>query len=587
MAEVTNKEFAAILERMAAIMEVQGENRFRVAAMQRAARAIESAPEIATLVDEDDPSDLSKLLEIDGIGEGLAERAVELVTTGSLDEYDQLLEEVPAGVVAMLDVPGLGPKTVARFWHEADIESPDELAARIDSDPESLTSLKGIGKKTLEKIGRNLEFAASAADRVRIGTAMPVAESLVEALTDVKGVQRVTYAGSLRRGRETIGDLDLLVAADADNAEAISEAFVELDPVDEVIAQGSTKTSVRLGTGLQVDLRIVEPGCFGAALMYFTGSKEHNVRLRERAIDRGGKLSEYGYFQDNEEEPAAAETEEAVYEALELPWIPPELREDRGEINLAENDELPALIESEDVVAELHAHTTASDGSWSIRELAEAAAERGCHTVAVTDHSVSQSIANGLSAARLEEHIEAVREVADDLADTITVLAGSEVDILADGSLDYEDELLAELDLVVASPHTALSQGSQEATDRLLRAIDHPYVTILGHPTGRLVGQREGLSPDMGRLIEAAADRGIALEINANHRRLDLRDVHARQALEAGVKLSINTDAHGPDHFNELRYGILTARRAGATAADVINCLGRDELAEWIQSTRD
>jgi len=413
---------------------------------------------------------------------------------------------------------------------------------------------------------------------------LPLALWFVDQLSQIKAVKKVTYAGSLRRGKETIGDIDLLVAASTKDATAISDAFVKFEPVIDVQVKGETKTSIRTEDGTQVDLRVVEPKNFGAALMYFTGFKEHNVRMRERAIRMGMSLNEYALTQDDK--PVAGKTEEDVYKALNLSWVEPELREDRGELVLAENNQLPKLLTMEDIKAELHAHTTASDGHWSIRELALDATERGFHTVAITDHSKGQAQANGLDEKRLEKHIQDIRNVAAELKDTITILAGSEVDILADGKLDYADSLLKELDIVVASPHAALSQKPEVATKRLLRAIENPYLTIIGHPTGRLIGRREGLSPDMTALIAAAAQRGIALEINAHHMRLDLRDNHARAAIEAGVKLAINTDAHDAAGMDQLIYGVLTARRAGAQVKDVINCMSKTELVQWIGSTR-
>jgi DNA polymerase (family 10) len=358
-----------------------------------------------------------------------------------------------------------------------------------------------------------------------------------------------------------------------------------------VLVKGPTKTSVRTadslgnaGGGIQVDLRVIASESYGAALLYFTGSKQHNVALRERAIKQGFKLNEYGLYKGDK--PIAGETEEQVYQALGLAWVPPALREDRGELRLAESGQLPKLIEPTDILAELHAHTVASDGRWSIRELVMAAVDRGFHTVAVTDHSRSQPIANGLSIERMEQHIEDVRTVAQQFKGTITVLAGSEVDILSDGSLDYPNYLLKQLDIVVASPHNALGQDPAKATKRLIKAIENPYVTLIGHPTGRLINRREGLSPDMKRVVAAAAARGIALEINANNWRLDLNDINARAAIDAGVKLAINTDAHGPGDMDQLIFGVLTARRAGATKDDVVNCMSADKLQKWLKSTR-
>ena len=576
----TNQKIAHMFLEMADILEIQGANRFKVNAFSRAARAIEG---LAESLDDVGP-DKKKLQTYDGIGEGVADRIVQFMETGKIEDHQKLLAEIPPGLLDLRRVSGLGPKTIALMWNEAGVDSLDALKVKLKDDPNSLTKLKGLGKKKLDAIRKSIEFAAKADERVRIGVAMPMANWFVDKLRKLDGVKAVQFAGSLRRGRETIGDLDILVAAADKDRGAIAKAFREMEPVQEVLVAGSTKTSVRVEGNMQADLRIVDPASFGAALMYFTGSKEHNVKLRERAIKLGMSLNEYALTKDDK--PVASNTEEDVYKALDLPWIPPELREDRGEISLAEKDALPTLISIKDIKAELHAHTTASDGVWSIRDLANDAADRGFHTVAVTDHSKGQVQARGLNESRLEEHIIAIREVAEAMKGKIRILAGSEVDILADGKLDYANSLLKELDIVVASPHAALTQDPDKATKRLLKAIDNPYVTILGHPTGRLVSRREGLKPDMKALIAASAQRGIAMEINANHYRLDLRDTHARAAIEAGVKLAINTDAHGAADMNELIYGILTARRAGAAASDVVNCMDKADFAKWLASTR-
>jgi DNA polymerase (family 10) len=578
-----NAQLERLFQQMADALELTGANRFRVVSFQRAARVLGELTE--------DVADLSpsELTAIDGIGKGTAERIAEYLESGKIEEHQQVVEQVPQGLFKVLDIPGLGPKTVKQLWDEAQVTDIETLKAALRSG--KLEKLKGFGKKKIENIEKNLAFAETAGQRTRLGTAMPLAEAVVEYLRQLEGVKQCAYAGSLRRGKETIGDIDILVAAPGSDAPGIIAAFVGMDIVADVIAQGGTKASIRAnetdGAGMQIDLRVIPQASFGAAMLYFTGSKEHNVRLRERAQTMGWTLNEYALKEDKEDgKVIARKTEADIYDALKLAPIAPELREDRGEIALAEKDELPGLIELDDVIAELHTHTTASDGIWSIRELAEACAERGFHTVAVTDHSKGQAQANGLDAKRLEKHIKAVREVAEAMKDDIVVLGGSEVDILASGELDYDDDLLAELDLVVASPHAALSQDPDKATKRLLDAIEHPSVSIIGHATGRLIGRREGLSPDMGKLFEAGAKRGIAFEINANHYRLDLRDTHARAALKAGCKLSINTDAHGPADLDQLRYGVLTARRAGATRDDVINCLSKTKLAKWIKSTR-
>ncbi|MFW6060031.1 MAG: DNA polymerase/3'-5' exonuclease PolX [Phycisphaeraceae bacterium] len=575
-----NAKLADLFQEMADVTEILGGNRFRVNAFQKAARIIgELTQDVSEL------GDVNELQKIDGIGEGTAHRIREFLETGRIEEHEKLVKQVPNGVIALLQIPGLGPKSVATLWQQGGVTDTATLKKKLDSG--ELEDLPRMGRKTLENIKKNLAFAESAGQRVRIGEAMPLAQWFVDQLRAMKHVKEAHYAGSLRRGKETIGDIDLLVAADPDkHGKTISNAFVKLDVVSEVLLKGATKTSIRTDKGIQADLRIIEPAGYGAALLYFTGSKEHNIRLRERAINKGWKLSEYGLFNEKTDKRIAGKTEQEVYEKLGLAWIPPELREDRDEIKLAEKGRIPDLIALNDIQSELHAHTTASDGIWSIRELASAALDRGFHTVAVTDHSKSQVQANGLDAKRLEKHIEAVRAVADEMKGKITVLAGSEVDILADGKLDYPDSLLRELDIVVASPHSALSQDASKATKRLLKAIENRYVTILGHPTGRLINRREGLHPDIHEIVDAAAERGIALEINANNWRLDLRDTHARVAVEKGVKLSINTDAHGPADLDQLVYGILTARRAGATKQDVVNTFGKAQLTKWLKSTR-
>ncbi|MBI1372785.1 MAG: DNA polymerase/3'-5' exonuclease PolX [Phycisphaera sp.] len=584
----TNSELARRFEQAAQVVELIGGNRFRANAFNKGARVIgDMTDDVASLAD-----DITKLTAIDGIGKGLAEKIIEYVETGTIAELDELLADVPKGVVAMLDVPGLGPKKVATLWHDGGVESIEDLKAKIDAG--ELTDLPRMGAKTLDNIRKSLEFMASSAGRANIGDAMPRALAIVEAMKSVKGVTRIDYAGSLRRGRETIGDIDILCACDDPDtqAEAIGEAFRSLDIVTEVLAAGATKSSVRIEGAMQVDLRVVRTDRYGAALLYFTGSKDHNVKLRERAIKQELRLNEYGLWHSGDDKddpkarPVAAKTEEDIYKNLHLAWIAPEMREDRGELDASADDKLPGLIEVKDIKAELHAHTTASDGKWSIEELAEAAAARGFHTVAVTDHSVSSAIANGLDPARLKKHIKAIRKAAEKMKDDITILAGSEVDILSDGRLDYEDALLAELDIVVASPHAALGQDPDTATKRLLSAIHNPYVHIIGHPTGRLINRREGFHPHMDQLFKAAAETGTTLEINASHYRLDLNDNNARAAIAAGCMLAIDTDAHGPGDLDELQYGITTARRAWAEPKHVVNCKTAKQLQTWLTAKR-
>jgi DNA polymerase (family 10) len=573
------------LEQMASMLELTGANRFKVNAYDKAARAIKGAS-IDVIEHADDPK---KLEEIDGVGSSIAEKIGEFAETGTFEEFEQLRKKVPSGLIRVLAVPGIGPKTVRLMWTELEIETIDDLKKAIDDG--SLEDLPRMGKKTIENLKDAISFSEQSGERTPIGKAMPLAEDLVEKLGKVKGVRQIAYAGSLRRGAETIGDIDILVSAKT--PADVHDALTGTEGVEKVLASGETKTSVRMKLGnrqIQVDLRSIDDNAFGAAMLYFTGSKEHNVKLRERALKKDLTLNEYGLFPEDDEDtppqqrgvkPVACDTEEKIYKALDLKWIPPELREDRGELK----GKLPDLLELDDIKAELHAHTTESDGAMSIRELAEHAKQRGFHTIAVTDHSKSSAVANGLDEKRLRKHIKAVREVNDEM-DGITILAGSEVDILADGRLDYDDELLAELDIVVASPHTGLSQDPKKATSRLLKAIEHPLVHILGHPTGRLIGKREGLSPDIKALAEAAEAHNVALEVNANWRRLDLRDTHIAIALEAGALIAIDCDVHGPADYDQLRYGVLTARRGGLAASSCVNTWTAAKLQKWLKSKR-
>ena len=577
-----NRQLADAFERIASILEVTGANAFKINANRKVARVIKDLPEDISGF----AGDKKALTAIDGIGAGSADKILEFLETGKISELDELSSEIPDGLVDLLDVPGLGPKTVRRLWQEVDVTSIDGLKKAITDG--TLESMPRMGAKTIANIADSLEFMAQSGDRLGIGISLPIAESLLEDLSDVPGVTRIEYAGSLRRGRETTGDIDLLAVTS--DPEALATRFTSLPGVSKVLAQGETKCSIRLERGVQIDLRMVAEEVFGAALMYFTGSKEHNVVLREKAIKSGFRLNEYGLFEDDGEKtppqsrgisPTAAATEADIYSALGLPVHPPELREQRDDVT----QDPPPLVHRDLIRAELHAHTTESDGLMRLEELVEQARIRGYHTIAVTDHSKSSVQANGLSEDRLRRHIDAVHEL-DENSKDIKILAGSEVDILSDGRLDYDDDLLAELDIVVASPHVALRQAPDKATSRLLSAIRHPLVHVLGHPTGRIINKREGLSPDMPRLIEAAVECRTALEINANPLRLDLRDTHVRVATEAGCLIAINTDAHQPEDFDLLRYGLLTARRGRVGPDLCVNTWTADELQAWLTSKR-
>lgn len=581
-----NEDIAAIFEELATLLELTGANGFRVNAHAKVARVVEGlTSDLGELARSDDA--LKSLEAIDGIGKSSAQKIIEFATGGSVKDLDTLRGSVPDGLREVMKVPGLGPKTVRRLWQEAEVESLDDLEAAIEDG--RLEALPRMGRKTIDNIRESIEFMKTAGDRRRLGTAMPIAERLVEMMQSVPGVRRVAYAGSLRRGQETIGDLDLLVTTD--DPIAASEAFQSQPGVTRILVAGETKSSVRLEDGIQVDLRVVPEEVWGAALMYFTGSKEHNVALRERAIGRGLRLNEYGLFPDDGGDgspqsrgvAAIASTSEAeIYRALDLPWIPPELRVDRDEFEL---DVPEDLITVEDIRAELHSHTTASDGHLTIEELAVAARTAGRTVLAITDHSRSSAQANGLDEDRLRRHAEAIRE-ADAKVEGIRLLAGSEVDIHADGSLDYDDDVLAMLDVVVASPHASLRQDPETATARLCAAARHPLVSIIGHPTGRLIGTRKGLEPDIEAVISAAIEGGTALEINANPYRLDLRDIHVRAAVDAGCLIAINTDAHRAEHLEFIRYGVLTGRRGRLRVPGCLNAWPDEKLLEWLARNR-
>ncbi len=581
-----NEDIAAIFEELATLLELTGANGFRVNAHAKVARVVEGlTSDLGELARSDDA--LKSLEAIDGIGKSSAQKIIEFATGGSVKDLDSLRGSVPDGLREVMKVPGLGPKTVRRLWQEAEVESLEDLEAAIEDG--RLEALPRMGRKTIDNIRESIEFMKTAGDRRRLGTAMPIAERLVEMMQSVPGVRRVAYAGSLRRGQETIGDLDLLVTTD--DPIAASEAFQSQPGVTRILVAGETKSSVRLEDGIQVDLRVVPEEVWGAALMYFTGSKEHNVALRERAIGRGLRLNEYGLFPDDGEDgspqsrgvAAIASTSEAeIYRALDLPWIPPELRVDRDEFEL---DVPEDLITVEDIRAELHSHTTASDGHLTIEELAVAARTAGRTVLAITDHSRSSAQANGLDEDRLRRHAEAIRE-ADAKVEGIRLLAGSEVDIHADGSLDYDDDVLAMLDVVVASPHASLRQDPETATARLCAAARHPLVSIIGHPTGRLIGTRKGLEPDIEAVISAAIEGGTALEINANPYRLDLRDIHVRAAVDAGCLIAINTDAHRAEHLEFIRYGVLTGRRGRLRVPGCLNAWPDEKLLEWLARNR-
>jgi len=566
-----NQEVAEVFAAMADILAIQGGNYHRIMAYRRAAE------NVATLGRPlEEVWRAGELEAIPGIGKTLAAKIDELMRTGRLGAYEKLKAQVPPGVVEMLQVPDVGPRKAALFWQELGITSIEALerAAREGR----LRGLKGMGAKSEAKVLAGVEALKRRTGRTSLGVAWPLAHSMLDALRQVPGVVQAAPAGSLRRVRETVGDLDLLVAAE--NPEPVMACFRELDQVAEVLLSGPTKTSIRTHDGLQVDLRVLEPARWGTALQYFTGSQAHNIHLRGLALDRGLSLSEYRLKREDGSEILCA-TEEEVYAALGLPLIPPELREDRGEIEAALEDNLPDLIELDDLKGDLHFHTTWSDGHQSLLEMARAAQARGLKYGVVADHSHSLGVAQGLTADDLRRQRAEIEEVNRKMGGTFRLLAGTEVEVLSDGTLDFPDEVLAELDLVVAAVHSGLRQGREQVMARTLAAIRNSHVDIIAHPTGRLIGEREGADLDMELIFRAAAETGTALEVNAYPRRLDLRDVHVRRAIELGVKLAISSDAHDVNGFGVLPFGVATARRGWATAGDVINTWGVRRLLKW------
>jgi DNA polymerase (family 10) len=586
-------ELVKLFDTAAKILDLKGEVPFKAISFQKVARLLKDGE-----VDVEAAYAAGELEKVKGIGKSSAEMIREYLDTGRSTDYDELAASIPAGLVPMFALPGMGPKTIKLLWEERDVKSVEELAAAIDGG--KLKGVKGIGPKKIEQLKEAIDLAKKAGGRRGIWQIEPVAEGLVKAVASLVGVAEAQAAGSLRRRQETCKDLDIIAKLEPEaDGDAVTGAFAAFGEVEKVLVRGPTKCSVLVADGLQVDLRCIPPQHFGAALIHFTGSKDHNKRIRGLALDKEQTLNEWGLYKSIDWEkaerkagfppdnvkPVASETEAAVYEALGLVWVPPELREDRGEVEQAAADELPALIEAADLRADLHTHTVASDGRASIEEMAEAAKALGHVVLGITDHSKSQAIANGLDADRLMKHVEAIRGV-NERVRGITLLAGSEVDILADGSLDYPDDVLRELDFCVASPHVALRQDREKSTARLLRAIDNKYVTIIGHPTGRYINKRPGLSPDMAKIFQAAAASGTALEINASYPRLDLSDNHARQAKAAGVMLSINTDAHSTDGLQGARGGIDVARRAGLTKGDVLNTRTPKQILDFIAKKR-
>lgn len=573
---MTAQQLAALLTQMADLLECQGENLFRIRAYRRGAQAVEAYGR-----DLEQLANAGQLRTIPGIGEDLAAKITEAYRTGTIAALDRLKQQMPSGILELLRVPGLGPKTAMLLHTQLKVDTLEALEQAIAAG--RLTGVPGFQKKKTQNLLKGIQTARQGSERMLLGDAYRLAEDLLALLGKVPGVRRVSMAGSLRRMRETIGDLDLLAASEA--PARVMAALTRSAFCAQVLGSGDTKTSIVTPQGVQVDLRVVPPKSFGAALQYFTGSKEHNVRLREFAARKGLKVNEYGVFRVTTNRWIAGREEADVYKALGLRWMPPEMREDAGELDAALAGRLPRLVEAKDIRGDFHIHTDATDGRHPLDAVANAAEARGYEYIAVCDHSRSLRIARGLGIDQLRAHVKKIRALSATMR-TIRLLAGTEMDILPDGSLDYPDTVLRELDFVVASIHSAFAQSQTQLTRRLVRAMENPYVTLIAHPTGRRIGLREPYPLEMDEVFRAAKRTGTALEINAQPERLDLRDHLARQAQEAGVMLAISTDTHTLRDFDHMAFGLGIARRAWIRPRQVLNTMTRAQLTGWIAAQR-
>jgi DNA polymerase (family 10) len=570
---MNNRELADTFTLIADLLEIKGEIIYKTLAYRKAAESLTSLGRDVNQYWKE-----GKLKEIPGVGQAIADKIDELLRTGELEFLKKLEAEVPPGLAGWLQVPGMGPKKAALIWQELGLTKLSELEQAAKNG--QLRDLPGMGEKSEAQIVAGIESLARRSGRIPLGRAWPLAQELLAKLRQVEGVTAAEPAGSLRRMRPTVGDLDILVAAE--DSAPVMEAFTALPGVTRVLGKGDTKASIEFSDGLRAQVWVHPPQKFGTALQYATGSKDHNVRLRELALDQGLSLSEHSLTRTDGSGEITCATEAEVYAALGLPWIPPELREDRGEVQAAKAGKLPKLIEVKDIRADLQVHSTWSDGKLSIVEMAREAAKRGLRVIAFTDHSVSLGVTGGLSMEDHQKQAEEIKKAQQEVGDSIRILHASEVEIKADGSLDYPDEFLASLDLVLASLHTSLRQPREKVTRRLINAIRNPQVDIIGHPTGRLIPEREGADLDMEAVLEAAAESGVALEINASPYRLDLEDIYARRAKELGIPISINTDAHSAADLDMLHFGVATARRAWLSAEDVINTWPTEKLLDWL-----
>ena len=570
-----NRAIAQLLGETADLLEIAAGDPFRIRSYRRAAEAVENSTEqLSSLIDEP-----SRLLAISGIGKGMVANILEIETRGSLKLRDELLTKYRASMLELLKLPGMGPKTVALLWEALQVSDMNELQAAIEAG--KLATLPRFGQKLIEKIARGIVEHRKNSGRFLMDDAEAAAERVILYLQQFPGIERVLPAGSLRRGRETVGDLDLLATGPGCTPESVAAAVeytATYPPIAELLAKGQNKVSFRLRTGLQVDVRLLPENCYGAALQYFTGSKMHNVSLRQRALKRGYTLSEYALARLDDGTVVAAASEEEIYAALGMDWIPPELRENQGELEAAAEHRLPRLIEVTDLQGDVHMHTQATDGKNTILEMAEAAFARGYRYIAITDHSKNLSMVNGLDDQRAVAHLQAIRAVDERMEGRIRVLTGIEVDILGDGAIDLSDDVLAQMDVVIASVHSLFQMPKEQMTERLLKALENRYVRILGHPTGRMLLRREAYELDLMAVMKQAAKLGVAVEHNASPHRLDLCDLELRRARELGCRVVVNTDSHHISDMASMHYGVRQLRRAWLRKEDVLNTLGPEEF---------
>ena len=568
-----NIEIAKIFSDIADILEIKSENQFRIRAYRRAAQSIEGLTE-----DVADIANRKELLRVPGIGKDLAEKIAEFIATGKMRFFEKLKREVPRISLELITIPGIGPKTAKILIKQLKIKSIRELEKRAKA--HKLATLPGIRRKTEENILRGIQIINKGKERMPLGVALPLAEEIISRLTKTPGTKQIAACGSLRRQKETIRDIDILVTSR--NPKKVMDAFVKLPLIREVLAHGSTKSSAIIKESTQVDIRVVKPRSFGAALMYFTGSKEHNIHLRELAAKKGFKINEYGIFNAKTHKRLGGNTEEQIYKILGLGFVPPELREDAGEIEIAKKDKLPKLIGLNDIRGDLHVHTKASDGSNSIDELAEAAMKKGYEYIVISDHSKTLRVAGGLQDRELLNQIKAIKKINKRLRG-FRILAGTEVDIMNDGSLDFDDKILAQLDIVIAAIHTGFKQSKEKLTMRIVKAMQNKHVNIISHLTGRLIGAREPYSLNLEEIFRAAKETNTALEISAYPQRLDLNDTNSRKAKESGIMFSLGTDLHAIEHFENMRYGISVARRGWLEKKDILNTYPAAQLLRKIK----